>query len=214
MPVITEPEASDGLTFLELQEEFRARGFDDFAAGDSRMKRWINWAYREVVDYAPWPFLEGEVEDTAPVEIENLGHVLSVADGTLGSPLSPIDRRTVVQNYDPGLTSKGTPSLWYRESEDTIAVYPKNTTNTIQVRFIANPPKLVEDTDKVWLPYDYCELIVDGSVIRGLKHRSAWEEVATARLEWERSLKQMRHALLKVNYDSPKVVRRTGTDYL
>ncbi len=211
MPVISEPEASDGLTFLELIEEFRERGFDDFSAESARVKRWVNQAYREVVDARPWPFLEGEIEDTAPVTIENLGHVLSVADATTKYPLDPVDRRTVVRNLDASLEGTGPPSLWYQESDETIAVYPKNTTNTIQIRFLANPPKLEEDSDKVWVPYAYCDLIVDGAVIKGLKHRSAWEEVTAARTEWERELAQMTHALLKPNYDAPKLIRRTGS---
>lgn len=206
------------MTFAELVTEFMARGFDYLGttAGEVRAKRWINDAYQEITDYADWPFLEATAEGTAPLSVTELGHVLSAANKTVESPLKPVDRRNIVQSFDPALKMTGTAYLWYREGETTIAVWPGDTTSTIAVRYVKKPPELSATSDVPVLPTRFHSLIVDGAAVRAYKDKDNFEAGQFVRQEWERGLKQMVNALLQPNHDSDQLVRRTGylTDYL
>lgn len=204
------------MTYKEIREEVVARGFNDFEQSDARIKRWVNQAYREITDAHPWPFLEATKEGTAPVEIEDLGHVLSVANTTTESFLNPADRRQIVE-LDPKLDDSETnPVLWYRQGETEVKVWPADTTSTFVVRYLKTPAELKEDSDKPVIPTAYQDIIVDGAVVRAYKNRDNYEAVQAVRTEWEGGLRQMVHALLKPNYDAAYTVIRTGFagDYL
>lgn len=204
------------MNFKEVREEVVARGFDDFAESDARIKRWVNQSYRELCDEYPWPFLEANKEGTAPLTIEDLGHVLSVTNKTNESTLAPLDRRQAV-GLDPKLDDTATqPSNWYREGETTVKVWPADTSSTFLVRYLKTPKELSEDADTLVIPAAYQDLVVDGAVIRAYKNRDNFEAAQFVRAEWERGVRQMVHALLRPNYDRPYLATRTGfpADYL
>jgi hypothetical protein len=204
------------LTYKEIREEVVARGFDDFAQSDARIKRWVNQAYREITDAHPWPFLEETKEGTAPVTVSDLGHVLSVSNKTNESILGSADRRQIV-GLDPKIDDTASvPSLWYREGETSVKVWPADTTSTFVIRYLKVPAELKEDSDEPVIPKAYQDLIVDGAVIRAYKNRDNFEAAQFVRGEWEGGIRQMVHALLRPNYDSDYTVIRTGypSDYL
>ena len=200
------------MTFKEIYEEVAARGFSDMLgepAGLIRLKRWVNFAYKELTDLAPWPFLELTKEGLAPLTIAELGHVLSVTDKTDDTVLVQTDRRTVVEE-DPTLNETGVPQSWYRSGETQIAVYPANAAATLIVRYLQNPADLAADGDTPVLPSRFHDVIVDGAVVRAYKNRDNFEAVKPLREEWERGVRQMIHALLKMGYDRDLSIERTG----
>jgi hypothetical protein len=206
------------VTFEELVSEVTNRGFDDLKDGgaqETRVKRWVNQAYHELLDDSAWPFLEATQEGTAPLTISELGHVLSFTDKTDEAPLRYIDRRTVLK-MDPALSIVGIAEVWYREGESSLKVWPANTTATYVVRYLKTGADLSAASDTPLVPTRFQDLIVDGAVVRAYKNRDNFEAAQAVRKEWERGLAQMRHALLKVNYDANVMIQRTGRwgDYL
>jgi hypothetical protein len=217
MPVVLDSEVpSGGMTLEELLVEVFARGFDDLnnEEGKPSVTRWINQAYRELCDYAPWPFLEETVSDTAPLVLPNLGHVLSAADESAGVQLSYVERAQVAQ-WDPDFNDEGAASYWYREG-DTLKVFPADEESIFLIRYVVTPEALADVGDTPRVPAAYQDLIVDGAVVRAYKNRDNFEATQAVRAEWERGLRQMVSALLHPNYDNARSLIRTGstTDYL
>lgn len=206
------------MTFKEIYEEAARRGFTDMLTDATqlpRLKRYVNQAYREITDVAHWPFLEAGKEGPAPLAITDLGHTLSVTNKTAEEVMQYMDRRQVVER-DPALTDTGVGVIWFRASESSIAVYPLDTASTFIVRYLKVPADLVADADVPILPPAYHDVIVDGTVIRLLKNRDSYEAAQFVRQEWERGIQNMKHALLRPNYDGDRRIVRTGSpgDYL
>ena len=206
------------MTFKELIEESSRRGLTymlDGGTKEARLKRWINDAYREVSDEAAWPFREVTKEGKAPLTIEDASHVLSFIDATNKEDLRGVDRRTLLA-ADPALTATGFAEYWYREGSSTFKVYPADTSSTFSVIYLKSPKELKEATDTPIFPTNYHEIIIDGTVIRGLKDQNNWEAMAQLRGEWRASLGRMKKELLPVNYANAETTQRTGTpgDYL
>ena len=220
MPVVIEPEVQPGLTFGEMQEEVYAAGFDDLksnAAEVARVKRWLNIAYREVCDYQgqPWPWLEAEIQELAPMTIANVGHVLSVTDSTHDEQLRYADRRELIR-LDPDLSGTGIAERWYMEGEDSLNVYPANASSTFLVRYTVLPADLKEDSDLCLVPRIYQQMIVEGAILRAYKNRDNYDAAKIVREEWRFGMENMVRALIKRNYDRERSVLRTGRpgDYL
>ncbi|HEX6456232.1 MAG TPA: hypothetical protein VF009_06900 [Solirubrobacterales bacterium] len=217
MPIIVAP-TPQGMTFKELYEEAAERGFNDLLRSEAqkaRLKRWVNQAIREIIDIAPWPFLETVIEGSAPLLAENLGHVLSVTNRTTETVLTFSDRRLVV-GRDPALDNTGVAEQWYLEGGNTIHTYPLDSSANLRVRYVQAPVELKADDERTIIPFAYQDLIIDGTVIRAYKNRDEFEAAQFTRQEWERGIKGLTHALLKPNYDNEKTIVRTGApaDYL
>lgn len=204
------------MDFAELVTEVGNRGFNDLVRDqEARVKRWINDAHREICDLADWPFLGGTKEGTAPLTIEDLGHVLSISNLTSEATLIPVDRRQAVE-WDPALDDTGAAEFWYRDGEETVAVYPLDSSSTFRVRYAKAVADLAEDKDEPLPPAPYHNLIVDGACVRAYRDRDNFAAAQFVRQEWERGIRGMEHALLKVNHDREKRIVRTGRagDYL
>jgi hypothetical protein len=217
MPIIIEA-AGVGATFEELLDEVFERGFDDLRDGgtqEARVKRWVNQAYREVIDVAPWPFLETSIEGTAPLEVSGLGHVKQVAIAASDTSI-PFISRAQVARWDPASDDTGAAEKWFLEGEETINTFPLDTTSTLTVRYVMVPPELVASEDRSVVPAQYAEAIVAGAVNRCLRNRNNYEAAAEERQEMDRIVAKMRHSLLRPNYDANKSIIRTGLpgDYL
>jgi hypothetical protein len=204
------------MNFGELIVEVGDRGFNDLLRDqESRVKRWVNEAHREICDLASWPFLEASQEGPAPLTITALAHVLSVSNLTTDAPLLPLDRRRVV-GVDPALNDTGVAEYWYREGAATIKAYPADTGSTLVVRYLRAVTDLVGVTDEPLVPSPYHGLIVDGAVIRAYRNRDNFQAAQFVRQEWRIGVAGMEHALLKPNYDRERKIARTGRlgDYL
>lgn len=179
-----------------------------------RLKRWLNQAYRELCDEGAWPFLEESYTDTAPFTIKDLGHVLSVVNPTTDSVIPFIDRRRVVAG-DPTINETGGACYWYREGENTIKVWPADTTTKFIVRYMKAPAELSAQSDEPIVPKPYQELIVLATAVRLLADKNDYEAAQFERQEWERGIKRMQRAF-KPNYDRNRSIVRTGAaaDYM
>lgn len=200
------------MTLEELMTEFFSRGFDDLrgnAAEEVRVKRWLNYAYREVCEEQPWPFLETTKEGTAPQTITNLGHVLSVTDVTNKNQLRYADRRTLVA-IDPTLAATGNAERWYMEGETSLKVYPANTSATFLTRYVKAVADLSATSDEPIVPANYQELIIEAAVVRAYKNRDNADAAKFIREEWKAGIERMTRNLIKRNYDSERSLMRTG----
>lgn len=205
------------MTFKELIEEVSARGFEFIAndeEGEARIKRWINQAYREIIDYRAWGFLEGEKEGKAPLTIADLKHVLSVVNVSNGERLT-FATRAGLERWNPGLTEVGTATQWFLDGEDELRVFPSDADSTIQVRYLLKPPDLKEDGDEPIFDADYHDLIVDAAVVRAYKNTDNFEAAGFVRQEFDRGMRNMVRNLRK-SYDGNRMIQRSGTvdDYL
>lgn len=200
------------MTLKELEAEVKARGFE--YEGETRIRRWINRAYREVVDHKPWPFLTATKEGTAPLEVSDFGHAIAVVDLTADTSLRYADFNRVVLG-DPDLSETGSPVYWYTTDGTTIAVHPANTDHTIKVTYVKVASRLTKDEDEPIVPEDYQDVIVDGAVAKAYKPSDNFEAMQFVRQEFDRGLKQMVHALLRPNYDGHRRIIRSGirSDY-
>jgi hypothetical protein len=207
---------ASGYTFKELREEAAARGFTDMldeGVEEKRLGRYVNQAYREIADLAPWPFLQDEVEGPAPLELPEFGHVLSASNLTADTPLYPLDERQVT-GIDPVQGATGTAEAWFLAGLSTLSAWPLDTASTLRVKYVKQPAALVEDGDEALIPVTYQDLIVDGAEVRCQKKRKNYEAAQFIRQEWRLGIEGMRHALLKPNYDQERSVARTGDHYL
>lgn len=183
------------MTLAEIRTAVQARGFSHI--GNTELDRWINQAYQELCEEAQWPFLEVSTTGTAPLAIADLRTVLSVSDTTQGTVLEHRDRRDLVE-LDPEMNETGTPEYFFL-SDNTVSVYPLNTTDTIAVRYIEVPDELDDDADVPDVPERYHELIVDGAVIRCYKTSDEWDVANALRVDWEAGVGRMRRAILGRN---------------
>lgn len=205
------------MTLKEIYEEVVAHGWANIAdeeGGEARIKRWINQAYREVLNHRAWGFLEDDAEGKAPLTIEDLGHVLSVVCVEQGTRLGYTTRAGLI-HWDPTLAATGVPRQWYLETDTVLHVYPVNTDLKIKVRYLTEPADLKEDGDEPVMPAAWHQLLVDGAVVRAYKTTDNYEAAGFMRQEYDRVLRDMVKTLRK-SYDGNKVVQRTGTanDYL
>lgn len=205
------------MTFKEIYEEVVAHGWDNIAGeegGEARIKRWINQAYREIIDFRAWGFLEATKEGKAPLTIADLGHVLSVVNLTNENRLD-FTTRAGLAHWDPAVSASGVGTQWFLEGETELHVYPADTDSTYRVVYLKNPAELAADGDKPALPEPYHGLIVDGAVVRAYKTTDNFEAGGFVRQEFDRGLRNMVKTLRK-SYDGNKRIQRTGTanDYL
>lgn len=201
MSIILEPEAPEGLTLEELMEEVFQSGFDDLkgkVAGERRVLRWINIAYREITGFKPWPFLEAEYEGALPATIANLAHVLDVYETHNKRPLRVADRRELIRE-ETNLALTGPSTRWYMERGEDIAAYPVSVGATYNVRFIVVPGDLTEPEDKPLIPAAFQYLIVDGAIMRAYRNRDNYEAAKLVKENWEFGIEQMVKALMKTN---------------
>ena len=195
MPIVVDP-SLPSQTFLELQTEFYARGYDylnEDTAGRTRAKRWLNEAYLELCEKSDWPFVEGDISGVAPLTITDLRQVLSVWDDTQNITIYHKDRKWLRDTFGD-LTFAGSCSWWYLEGT-ILKLYPADTGASLRVRYLAIPPVMSADGDVPVIPNAYQHLIVDGAVLRGMKDSDNYADVRELRLSYEADIERM-----KANY--------------
>ena len=195
------------MTFAELRTEAYARGFDFDSA--TRLNRWINQAYHEICEEAPWDFLEASTTGTAPLSVSDLRQVISVTDTTNDAPLEWVDRRDI-QEADPDLDDAGNPEFFYIDN-NTIRVYPLNTTATLSVRYYKVPDDLSSDSDEPLIPSRFQDLIVDGVVYRALKDTDEFASANELRAMWQDGINRMAASQLARNYSGPNYIPVTDS---
>lgn len=179
-----------------MRTAFQARGFNHIST--TEQERWINQAYQELCEEAPWPFLEVSTSGVSPLSLTDVRTILSVSDTTTQRTLWGLDRRDVV-DQDPDMNDTGSPEYFYLD-DNTLTVYPANTTDTIAVRYIEVPDVLDSDSDTPDIPTRFQELIVDGAVIKAYKAADEFDAAQMVRVEWNEGVMKMRRSLLDRNW--------------
>lgn len=182
-------------TFLQLQTEFFARGYDylnDAGAGLTRAKTWINQAYLELCEEEPWPFVMATSTGAAPLAVADLGRILSVLDtANASNPLLEMDEDELMDNFPP-ITTTGVPTFFYVD-DLTVRTYPVG--GTLSVRYWKVPALLSANGDIAIVPDRFANLIVDGAVRRAAIDNDNPAGVAMVEEERQRGLDLMRRSL-------------------
>lgn len=182
-------------TLLQLYTELKARGYDYLP--DARAKSFVNTAYAELCEVAPWPWLETTSTLTVPGTLTNARSVLSV-NGSTGASLSFIERQSLAQ-AGTKFTATGTPTFWYWEG-DTLSTFPV-ATSQVTVRYVRYAATLVADGDQVLVPERWTDVIVDGACVRAAKDAMSWEDVQGLRQEYNLQVKNMHDSYFARSYE-------------
>lgn len=206
MPIIV---PATGPTFASLQTEFYERGpeyLEDDTAGQTRAKGWLNVAYHDICERYPWPFLRITVDDTAPIPLTDVRKVTSVFDITAGYPLWFLENveDLSVLGFNPTLT--GTPTHAYLD-QDTLNVWPLNTTDDLKIRYVALEDDLVADGDVPVIPARFTSTIVDGALMWSQKDNDAYGKYQSLSQIYEQSISLMAQSLMYRNGANPEVQR-------
>lgn len=176
----------------QLLTEFYANGFDylnDGASGATRATRWINQSYQELCALERWPFLEATATGPAPLSVPTLLEVLTVVDTTnTNTTLIEADQVELANTGD--LTSTGTPIFYYITGGTTVSVWPV-ATNSLSVRYTAQPSDLAAAGDTPIVPAPYHDIIVLGAVRRALLDDTDSGSYQLIKAEWNDRVQQM-----------------------
>lgn len=205
------------MTRAEIRAEIVASGAENIlndTGGEARLNRWIQQVIRMICDDKAWPFLLTTQEGTAPIKVEDLGHVQAMVDITNRNPLEPITLNQLLLG-NPAMDAVGNAEYWYTEDGETIKVFPANTSVTFKVYYRKVPAEL-EDAGIPIIPVDYHDLIVDGVRVKVYKATDNFKAAAEVLKDYERGLSGMVHALMKFAYDKERRLTRAGwaSDYL
>ncbi len=181
------------MTFAEIRTEVLARGSDYLnadAAGVTRVKRFVNTAYLEIVDMEHWPFREAKAIGTAPLAVADLGDIESVrVTNESNRRLDSLERRS----NDGDLTTTGSPSSYYVTSGTVVTTYPIG--GTLQVSHWKVPAELSADGDTPILPARFHYLIVEGAMRKVYLDADNFEGATAVKQELEGGVELMRRSL-------------------
>jgi hypothetical protein len=206
------------MNFAELKEEFYARGTDylsEDAAGVARAERWLNQAYRQVVNLQPWPFLQqdaaGDLTVVTQLTVPDLRKIRYVTDSSSGSyPGRPLKRVSIDDLVSDGedLSLSGTPEYYYVVSGNRVSTYPLG--SSIYVAYIQRVAPL-SGADEPIFDEEYHDVIVDLAMIKAYKDSDNFEAAAALRQEVDSQLAAMVEDYM---LDSREVqyIEPTGTD--
>ena len=179
------------ITLAELRTEvFGPYSYlNDSGTQAARVDRWINAAYHELCDQAPWPFLETTSTGAAPLTISDLADVITVVDSE-GVTLDPIQYDSLRRLVDTDLATTGTPGWYYLTGGSVVNAYPVPSAS-ITVRYRKKPTDLSSAADVPLVPDEYRDIIALGALRRAAIDNQAWEAANGYRQEWDARLLDM-----------------------
>lgn len=184
------------MNLTELKTELYARGFDylsEDAAGVVRAERWLNQAYREILNLQAWPFLVVTSTGTAgagTISVPDLRKIIWVRDVS-SSGTYPLQRVAVADlvNQDAAvLTDTGTPESYYVESGGQVKAYPVG--GTLEVRYVKRIEPLT-GTDTPLFDEEYHNIIVDRAVVKAYIDSDNFEAAAALKAEFDAGVLSM-----------------------
>jgi len=189
----------------ELIQEVIDRGYNFLPT--ARIGTFVDRSYAAICARYNWPFLEGSIAGKAPLEITDLGVILTVYDSAQEAVIEGMDRREV-EHYFPNLEEEGEPRLWYLENI-SLKTYPVSS-DELQVRYQRVAPALAESEEPL-IPEGWQYLIVDGAVVYCLKDDDEREEARALQADVNQGVIEMMQALIPRNNQNAGTVLRTGT---
>jgi hypothetical protein len=193
------------LTFIDIQTEVIARGFNYLSAGADlvRLKRWINEGVHEADRKEDWPYLLTTVSGAQPATIADARKVESVVDVAHDNILVELTRAQALR-ASGDLTTTGTAAYWYRTATGT-AVYPVSTA-TFLTSYYKVAPDLSANGDVPLMPDEYRSIIVELACRAAFRDAGAYEAAADCMAAADLILGEMRESLLAM----PEFVARTS----
>ena len=187
------------MTFDELVQELFARGadyLDEDTESQARAGRWINQAYREILNLHAWPFLQASLVGTAgagTVTIPDLRRLLIVSnvDGTDGTqPGSKLDRTTLedLVRLDEDVALTGPPDRYYVLGGTQVTAFPLG--GTIRADYFKRVAPM-SGTDSPIFDEEYHDLIVDRAFIKVYKDSDNFEAAQALRQEYDEGVRAM-----------------------
>lgn len=183
------------MTFNELKEELFARGtnyLEEDASTEARAERWLNQAYREILNLHPWPFLQATATGTAGagyVSIADLRKLRAVSDITPGYDVH-LGRASFEELLEENgdLTETGDPEWYYVDGTATVKAFPVG--GQIKAYYIKRVDPM-SGTDTPVFDEEYHNLIVDKAMIKAYIDSDNFEAAAALREETNLSLTAM-----------------------
>lgn len=194
------------ILFTELQTDLFGLGFDvlnDGGTGLVRAKRYLNFAYKELVLEELWSFRETDAAGAAPLTVTDLGVIDTVVDTATRRPLTLARRQTLVDSFST-LTTPGSPT-WFYVIGKVVNTYPVG--GTLAVHYWKVPADLSAGTDPMIVPDEYADAVVYGAGRRAALRESQDRDLSQAyEAERQQILKQMtEECLTQVNQNFPIV---------
>lgn len=183
------------MNFSELKTEFFARGFDSLnedAQGVSRAERWINQAYREILNLHAWPFLQASASGVnGTVSIPDLRRIRFVVDtsgvGT-GTKLNRVSLDDLVADGVTDTARTGTPEWYYVDAGNIVKSYPVGSALTVYYIKRVDP---LSGTDTPIFDEEYHNLIIDKAVVKAYIDSDNFEAAAALKQEYDAGVSAM-----------------------
>lgn len=186
------------MNFSELKDELFARGtnyLEEDADSIARAERWLNQAYREILNLHAWPFLQ-DVEtgsanagEVSVPDLRKIRFVTDVSDGSNpGRQLRRVSLEDLVHDDDADLTLTGTPEWYYVDGGNIVKGYPVG--GTIRAYYIKRVSPM-SGTDDPLFSEEYHNLIVDKAMIKAYIDGDNFEAAAALRQEFESGVSAM-----------------------
>jgi len=177
----------------------------------TRLNRYLNQAYLEITNYAPWPFLETSTTKTHGQTITDLGSVLSVYNSTDELELTGVTRDWVKQNLEADLTTTGTAEYWYLTGEYTFNVYPVDSTTSFTIYYLEVPDSLDDDSDEPVIPERFQDAIINRAAAKCYVDSDNYVAAQAARTEYQADLDLMAAHYFSRNLQNPEQILHVGT---
>lgn len=183
------------MNFSELKDELFARGtnyLEEDAESEARAERWLNQAYREILNLHAWPFLQSTatgVTDDGFVSVPDLRRIRFVQDVS-ESPARKLNRVSLddLANDGEDLTETGDPDWYYVDNGNIVRTFPSG--GTIKVYYIKRVDPL-SGTDTPVFDEEYHNLIVDKAMIKAYIDNDNFEAAAALREEFNAQVAAM-----------------------
>lgn len=146
--------------------ELKARGGSFLS--DARCTIFLNDAKNDFEDYYDWPWLEATATGTAPVTLTDLKNILYVTDYTRGTELQGVTARDIIAQAGPNIDLTGVPNYWWLNGAYILEVFPKNTTDTLKIRYTSFTAEL-SGTDTPAIPPRHHNIWIDLAMVRVYK---------------------------------------------
>lgn len=200
------------LNFAGLVNEVLNYGFNDGPqVNRGRIKAWLNEAQYQIARQVEGPeyqateafkIVQGTYKYPLPPDFLRMQDIWYPSFGTR---LRPVD----LQQFDMNAPQifEGTPSIYALYGKEVwLYPCPGNSQDELQLRYIAQPPQLVEDSDVPRLNPNYWHLLIRYALIRAFESEDDYEAAQTFRTTYERDLDDYATDVQERMVDRPKVV--------
>lgn len=182
------------MNFSDLKTEFFARGtnyLEESGIEVARAERWLNEAYRIILNLQAWPFLRTVATGSAGtglVSVPDLRRIRFVTDKSQDPassvPGRPLDRALEddLVGYGYDLSTTGTPEVYYVVNGNEVRTFPLG--GTIRVDYIRRVAPM-SGTDEPIFDEEYHNLIVDRAMMKAYADSDNFEARSALKEEFD-----------------------------